>query len=148
MMFFKVYTDLFVIILSVIWLSRTILFCHLLPLCWKHCGWVVGRCGENTHLLVHKGSQFVHDWSWNYTLHVIVAVKYKKMMIHNNKVIFIWPPPGGPRGVITERGLRCGAVCGHSRLRSDLHYMPGGPQVSSKSSVPPHLLQEMHFTVA
>lgn len=60
----------------------------------------------------------------------------------------LWPHLGRPRGVNTERGLWCRAVCGHSRLWSDLHHMPRGPQMSSKSCVPPHFLQEMHLAVA
>lgn len=56
--------------------------------------------------------------------------------------------PGRPRSVRTKWGLRCGHVCGPPRLRSDLHYLPRSPQMSSASCVPPHLLQEMHPTVA
>ena len=65
-------------------------------------------------------------------------------------VIVIGHPmsPGGFRGITTEWGLRCGAVCGHAGLRPHLHHLPGGPTVPSESHVPSHLLQEMHFAMA
>lgn len=114
-----------VIMWSVIWLSRTALFCCLsFFLFWEHCGEVIDS---------HRCMVFSLRYIWN--------IRYCFFYT-------LWPHLGRPRGVNTERGLWCGAVCGHSRLWSDLHHMPRGPQMSSKSCVPPHFLQEMHLAVA
>lgn len=91
---------------------------------WEHCGEVIDS---------HRGMVFSLRYIWN--------IRYCFFYT-------LWPHLGRPRGVNTERGLWCGAVCGHSRLWSDLHHMPRGPQMSSKSCVPPHFLQEMHLAVA
>lgn len=118
--------DLLVVIMwSVIWLSRTALFCCL------------------SFFFILRTLWRGYRQSQSHGFQSQVYLKYKILFFYT-----LWPHLGRPRGVNTERGLWCGAVCGHSRLWSDLHHMPRGPQMSSKSCVPPHFLQEMHLAVA